>query len=557
MQGPLSATYLEAAAPGYWDSSARARATDGWFTAAFDFAKTILHGATAVLPEVPGEEIGSRLGWTVADYLLQTLVRQFRTTPVRPSTWLAIAEQVPDPQDLLRAGIEAEKRLLYAEAETLYRRAGTTKGINRLTAMQSSRGYPQQVLPTLNAAVDAGLPVAMQLANWLAAEDRLDDAIPFFDLAAEQGVRLARRRLATLLSQAGRLDEALVQWRRVYALEDRGPGRDRVAETLIALGRADEADAFLTETASPEEPRPVVEAPPDPDDVALRHAEALVEEGQVDEAVEFLHRRIDELDPTQGVQHLQRRDLFRWSLLGILRDHGGLPDQVDVMKAMMRERPNSDALALLSRAFCELGEVAELSRMVEQGMSYAPEALAKTLREHDYDALWQRARDGERAALRVLTEDLVDEGRGAEAIALWQAACETASDREQLARLLEADGRDDEALALLREAAESESGDVDDMRTFVDLLASLGHVDDLDALADRGIPAAEEALATIMAATDAEHDVMRRLILTARGSATYRLNSAALSDPTGPAARLLRLGLTAEGELAPVPEPLP
>jgi tetratricopeptide (TPR) repeat protein len=84
---------------------------------------------------------------------------------------------------------------------------------------------------------------------------RLDEAIGWYQRAAEAGDYDALDRAVELLGQAGRVDEA-IDWLQTLATETRGPRILRLAaELLKQAGRVDEAIDWLqtlaTETGNP------------------------------------------------------------------------------------------------------------------------------------------------------------------------------------------------------------------------------------------------------------------------------------------------------------------
>jgi hypothetical protein len=123
VRSPLPADLLRAAVPGYLTPTERAKAPVDWFEAALGYATIELYGAASVLEPV-AVEMGAPTGYTLADYVYQHALRT-RSTAVPPQTaWSAYAEYLTGGTDRLAAGEAAQDRMLYREAERLYRSAG-------------------------------------------------------------------------------------------------------------------------------------------------------------------------------------------------------------------------------------------------------------------------------------------------------------------------------------------------------------------------------------------------------------------------------------------------
>jgi tetratricopeptide (TPR) repeat protein len=99
-------------------------------------------------------------------------------------------------------------------------------------------------------------------------------------LAVDPGFEPARANLARLLFDAGMLEEALVQFKRlVEAAPHSPPAQVGLAETLLRLGRLAEAEAVTTASS--------LQHPQVPELTVLR-ARALLRRGEIDKAIELL-----------------------------------------------------------------------------------------------------------------------------------------------------------------------------------------------------------------------------------------------------------------------------
>jgi tetratricopeptide (TPR) repeat protein len=99
-------------------------------------------------------------------------------------------------------------------------------------------------------------------------------------LAVDPGFAPARANLARLLFDAGMLEEALIQLKRLAEVAPDSPeAQQGLAETLLRLGRVDEAEAVT---------RQARERFPDSAELAVLAARSLLRKGEVARAVELL-----------------------------------------------------------------------------------------------------------------------------------------------------------------------------------------------------------------------------------------------------------------------------
>jgi thioredoxin-like negative regulator of GroEL len=205
-RAPLTAGFLEAAAPGYLTSRQQAEAPGDWFGRALAYATGTLHGAASALaPAAAG--MGRIAGYTPADYLVQHATRERNTERVPASAWDAILAHITDPDDITRLADSARIRLLYRYATPLYRHAAdagdNARWLAELMAQRGDLGEAAQILRALAGAGDRA--AAQQLARLLAWRGGPDE----LRAQADAGDVQAAIELAGLLVQRGDVDEAI------------------------------------------------------------------------------------------------------------------------------------------------------------------------------------------------------------------------------------------------------------------------------------------------------------------------------------------------------------
>ena len=160
IQGPLTDTLLRAAARGYLSTLHH---DDTWLLPAL--TELTRHDrpqdhATAPLIPLLNEEKSKILGYTVADYLLQRLTRQRRSTRLSAVTWQALIDHTHDDHDLARLAVGADRRLLYGYAEPLYRQfasADDTYAAHRLADLLVKRNGPaEEITAAFQILIEAG-----------------------------------------------------------------------------------------------------------------------------------------------------------------------------------------------------------------------------------------------------------------------------------------------------------------------------------------------------------------------------------------------------------------
>ena len=220
-RSPITADLLVAAAPGYLTETQVANAHVTWFGDAVVYATQELCGAASVLSKIPGKEMGTTVGYEVADYLLQYGHRK-RGAQVPPeSAWTAYVTHLVDPDDLLNVAESAKNRCLFRHEALLYR-----------------------------AAVAANIPDARgKLAQMIMEQERIEEAERLWREAIAAGESVARSGLTELLHSQGRTDEAEQQWRDAVAASEPN-AHSRLAGELQDQERFEEAEQLWREAVN-------------------------------------------------------------------------------------------------------------------------------------------------------------------------------------------------------------------------------------------------------------------------------------------------------------------
>jgi TPR repeat protein len=257
---PLQLALLKAAAAGYLSSRDRAQPPNGWLDRAITYATEELHGATSPLIPAPGLGIGTTIGYTVADYLLQHAQARRRWVPPPASFWDAVVAHTASNDDRLSLALDAEQRGLYRYAAHLLApaaEAGDPAAMARLAWRLEAAGRGAEAEAWWQRAAEAGDHGAMrELAEWLQEAKQHAEAERWWRRLAQRGDPDAKQALAERLEwlePAGRGQDAQA-WRRAAGAGDPGVMR-QLAERLEEGGRETEAEAWwrcATEAGDPD-----------------------------------------------------------------------------------------------------------------------------------------------------------------------------------------------------------------------------------------------------------------------------------------------------------------
>jgi len=384
--GPFTQTFLRAAAFGYLGSREQAAIADGhpgsrpgWFSDALVYAADTEVNPGHVAPLVPtllDGNLAHGVGYSVADYLLQYMLRERRHVQVPAVTWDALLKFADVPADLARWLFE------HGRMDELRQRADA--GDVRARELLADWLAQEDEIPELRRRAEAGDDSARRLlAGWLLERDRVDEAIEAIGPLADAGDDSARRLLAGWLLEA----------KRIVELEHRARTGDRAARSMMARwqhdqGRVDEAIATI---------RPLAVA----GDAAASHllARWQHDQGTVDEAIATIGPLAVAGDA--AARRLLADWLYRHERIDELRQRAGTGDD--------------EARSRLARWLLEHDHITELRQRTESGDEHAGLLLADWMFEQKgLDELRQRARAGEphagaRLAIRLYEKDHVDQ----------------------------------------------------------------------------------------------------------------------------------------------------
>ena len=384
--GPFTQTFLRAAAFGYLGSREQAAIADGhpgsrpgWFSDALVYAADTEVNPGHVAPLVPtllDGNLAHGVGYSVADYLLQYMLRERRHVQVPAVTWDALLKFADVPADLARWLFE------HGRMDELRQRADA--GDVRARELLADWLAQEDEIPELRRRAEAGDDSARRLlAGWLSERDRVDEAIEAIGPLADAGDDSARRLLAGWLLEA----------KRIVELEHRARTGDRAARSMMARwqhdqGRVDEAIATI---------RPLAVA----GDAAASHllARWQHDQGTVDEAIATIGPLAVAGDA--AARRLLADWLYRHERIDELRQRAGTGDD--------------EARSRLARWLLEHDHITELRQRTESGDEHAGLLLADWMFEQKgLDELRRRARAGEphagaRLAIRLYEKDHVDQ----------------------------------------------------------------------------------------------------------------------------------------------------
>jgi TPR repeat protein/transcriptional regulator with XRE-family HTH domain len=474
---PLTAELLQSAATGCLTGQQIATAPSDWFTSAIDYATRLLHGATSSLIPVPGTSMGTIIGYTVADYLLQHGQATRRDVPPSTSIWDAAVNHITDLSVRMALAREAARRNLYQravplaepaadagilkamlllarsleglgqtqEAEQWYRRGaqtGNPQAMLVLAGRLRRAGGAQEAEHWYRRAANAGNPNAMRaLADWLADAGRAHEAEEWYRRGAQTGNPQAMRALADWLMD-GRGREAEEWYRRAAETGDLNAMRT-LADWLASGGRAHEAEEWYRQAADTGNPNAMC---------AL--ARWLADAGRDPEAEEWYGRGAQTGDPQAMLA------LASWLA------SGGRAEEAQRWYRRAADTGDRDAMLALASWLASGGRAEEAQRWhqraADTGDPHAMLALAgqlrRTRRAQQAEQWYRRAAEtGNLHAMRTLAGRLRDAGQAEEAEVWYRRGAEAGDHRAMwtLASWLPSTGRTQEAEQWHQRAAET------------------------------------------------------------------------------------------------------
>lgn len=372
---PLSANLLRAAAVDYCTPEQRAIAQGNWFEAAAEYATHLVHGAARALIPVTNEVgMGSSVGYVFAEYLLHYASTIHRRVRVPAGIWNTLSEHIRDPNDAARLAEQAENRMLYGIAESLYRVAAPSddRAARRLAALLVRRGGEGELRTRADAGDDAA---ADELATILV--ERGDKRA--LQARFKAGDRHATLGLAFLYLRHGRVLRATKLLRSLP--EDFAPAGCAIAYIWTKIGKL----------------RMAIDAVRPGAETGDRHAQARLAELLYkcsDE--EELRNRADKGDPSA--------QLYLAKILEDRRDEKELRVRADDGDWFSANR--------LAHLLVARGAEQELRTRADQGDSAARGCLAELLHDRGSEPeLRMRANKGDVAAACRLADLLESEGQ--------------------------------------------------------------------------------------------------------------------------------------------------
>jgi tetratricopeptide (TPR) repeat protein/transcriptional regulator with XRE-family HTH domain len=478
---PLPASMLEEAAAGYLADHQRA-VTTGWFDDALARATEKIKGAVAPLSPIRTRRgAGKPDGYLLADYLLQ--YAHIRSGPnLKPiDLWDALASHVSDVSDHVRIA-QAALKCNYKRHALLHFRSAIQGArtdhdtVHSVHVALDHRGTAHgSALLSLTEASEEFIPSVIARKRTLAQREA-----PYRDIWTT-----ATRALASLLSQAGQIDEAAELQRRLAerigeSSHDYREGMPELATVLEQAGRFDEAEEIWRSLVTGDQT--------DDYDYPMRMlASLLARTGRITEAIDVS-------------QHLSDRDnSYAMEEVAEQLESAGKLDEAAAVWQRLAARDDSYAMRILAGLLEKAGRIDDALAVWQpaalSGTTYAKEAMAGLLeragRIDEAVAIWQSAAEGDDIyAMRHLAALLERAGQMERAIAVWQPAASRGdmAAMEVLAGLLERAGQTDEAIVLRERLAALDESD-DAKRKLAALLERAGCIDEAVAMWQ---PAAEE-----------------------------------------------------------------
>ena len=513
--GPFPQEFLRAAALGYLGSRDQVAVADGhpgsrpdWFTDALAYATDTDANPGHVAPLIPAlldGNLAHGVGYSVADYLLQYMLRERRRAQVPTTTWDALLTFTEVPIDLARWLFE------HGRTDELRQRADAGDG--RARELLADWLAKEGQIPELRHRADAGDDIARRLlGEWLSQQDRVDEAIEAIRPLADAGDDSARRLLGEWLSQQDRVDEAIEA---IRPLADAGDDSARrlLAGWLLEQDRVDEAIEAI---------RPLADAG---DDSARRllagwlmEAERIVEldhraKAGENAAISMLARwlhdqgRVDEAIATIGPLANARDAAASHLLARWLHDQGRVDEAIATI-APLADAGDAAARRLLADWLSQYERIDELRQRADVADDAARSRLARWLLEHDLITELRQRADGGDDHAGLLLADWMFEQKGVDELR-QRAEGGDADARARLAGWLYEKDRVDEAIVVIRPLADA--GDDSGRQLLAAWLYERDAVDELNDRADNGDEQAETQLVGWLLNHAREKELRQRL----------------------------------------------
>ena len=383
---------------------------DAWFVEAVREASVPCRGTPGPLTMSrprPGEQRAAQPHYRLAPYLEQLRYTSRAIQPVPVELWQSLLTHAPRDA-LIGLGRSAQYRGLWKLATEFYcgaTQAGHIEGARRVASLLDQAGRSDEALSWYARAVELGdRDSTIGAADMLLRAHRTDEAIDWYERAAEFGVVEHERSLARSLDDADRIEAALTWYARAFARGQLGAALDAAA-VLRRAGQLDEAVEWCERVIRSGDR-----------DLLPGAADVLATAGRIDEALHLLRPQVDEGSDSACRQATK-----------IVCEARG----VDAAIAWLQSQVNIEKSSLLWH----------IARLLEEN-DRAHEALGYYQRASDAGlsvASWSLAR---------LHEKL---GQIDEAIRYFKQAVEAGLGTTQaVMRLLSQLGRDEEALDFLR-----------------------------------------------------------------------------------------------------------
>jgi tetratricopeptide (TPR) repeat protein len=400
----------------------------------------------------------------------------------------AMARDWPDDRVVLERLIDVEDSLLrvdetVAHLEKLAQLSpGDATVLRRLADQYRWKGQSEPLLQTLRklAHCEDAVEERAELVDILLSNRRYDELIAWLSPDLDHAPAAVDLRLALYEAylRTDRMDEATAQLRRVLELD---PGRVEllrdVADYLVSRGLFDQAVQLYRDRID-RQPRDARRFALELDDLYEAHAEKLVATGNQAAAVALYRERIARA-PLDVSLRLELAELY-----------GARADQVAVteLQKLVEAAPNSvDAWIALGERYSWTDRLPQAIKAYRQAVRLAPEnraarrALAQNLlyidRTDDAIAQYRELANGDEVDREALIDLLIEEERGADALAYAEKLSPTPRHQYLAALAAHAAGADEQALPALIDWTKKQGGDVRAWQALVECASALDEPD--------------------------------------------------------------------------------